>query len=116
VNTTAISYNVTTPAGRAIQHLLEKSPLADIHADPNGGLEIRDYGDGGRTMIVHPQLSARVSSGEASLLLAVESFAGQSPVKLWWVLQDLDERSKRAFVEAVFIAAGFRGATTVLVP
>lgn len=111
MNTTMVHFNVKDNAGRAIMHVLEKSALADI----GDGLELRQYPDGGRTLIVHPQLSVHVSKGEASLLLAAESLAGLSNVNLLWLLADLDERSKRAIAEAVFIAGGFRGLTMVSV-
>jgi hypothetical protein len=111
MNTTLVHYNVKDNAGRAIEHVLNKSALAEI----GDGLELRKYPDGGRTLIVHPQLSARVSDGEASLLLAVESLAGQGNVNLLWLLNGLDERSKRAIAEGVFIAGGFRGLTMVSV-
>jgi hypothetical protein len=102
VNTTLIHYNVRDAAGRAITHVLEKSALAG-----RAGLEVRDVGGGGRTLIVHPQLSAVVSEGEASLLLAIESIAGQGNVNIFWLLDGIDEPSRRAIAEAVFIASGF---------
>lgn len=112
MSATIVSYNATTPNGRAITHLLEKSALADI----TEGIEVKEHSVGGRTLIVHPQFSARCSQGEAVLLLLVESFAGQSPVVLGFVLEDIDQRSQRAFAEAVVIASGMRGSLTIGVP
>jgi hypothetical protein len=111
MNTTLVHFNVKDNAGRAIIHLRAKSALADI----DEGLETREYPGGGRTLIVHPQLSVHISEGEAALLLAAESLAGASNVNLFWLLDGLDDRSKRAIAEAVFIAAGFSGFTMVAV-
>ena len=112
MNTTLVHFNVRDNAGRAIMHVLEKSALATEVGD---GLELREHSGGGRTLIVHPSLSAHVSKGTASLLLTVESLAGQGNVNLLWMLADIDEPSKRAIAEAVFIAGGFRGLTMVAV-
>lgn len=109
MTTSLIHYNVRNNDGRAIQHLLEKSALADI----TDGMEIREHSGGGRTLIVHPQLASRVSDGEGSLFVILESIAGQGQVNLLWALEQIDERSRRAVAEAVFIAGGFRGATVV---
>lgn len=107
MNTTVVHYNAKDYAGRAIEHLLEKSALADIQH----GLEVRSHTDGGRTLIVHPSFDSWASDGERTLMVAVESLAGAGFVNLRWLLDGLDERSKRAFAEAVLIAGGFRGAT-----
>lgn len=112
MNTTLVHFNVNDRDGRAIMHVLEKSALADVQH----GFELREYPDGGRTLIVHPSFSASPSDGEGSLLVAIESLAGQGNVNLHWLLDCIDERSKRAVAEAVFIASGFRGATYVQVP
>lgn len=109
MSATAVPYNATTPEGRAITHLLEKSALARVIE----GIEVKELSGGGRTLVVHPQFAAVASNGELSLLLAVESIAGLSNVNLSWLLADIDEGSKRAVAEAVLIAGGFRGLTYV---
>ena len=111
-HTTVVNFNVKDAAGRAIMHVLEKSALADV---ADGELVLHEYGGGGRTLVVHPRLSERPSDGEASLLVAIESLAGDGFVNIRWMLAGLDDRSKRAIAEAVFIAGGFRGLTSVAV-
>lgn len=107
-----VHYNVKDPAGRAITHLLEKSALADMQS----GIERRELPNGGRTLILHPSFESWASDGEASLMVAVESLAGDGFVNLRWLLEGIDERSRRAVGEAVLIAGGFRGATMVTIP
>lgn len=104
-----IHFNATTPAGRGILHLLSKTALADVQE----GIELKELAGGGRSLVVHPQREDMLSDGEKSLLLAVESLAGQARVVLLWLLADVDDRSKRAIAEAVLIAGGFRGLTYV---
>jgi hypothetical protein len=112
MTTTVVPYNATTPNGRAITHILTKSALADV----GDGLEVKEHTGGGRSLIVRPPLADHPSAGEATLLLIVESFAGQSPVVLGFALEDIDQRSQRAVAEAVLIASGLRGAVAIEVP
>lgn len=109
---TLVPYNATTPNGRAITHILTKSALADV----DDGIEVKEHPNGGRSLIVHPQFAAWCSQGEGTLLLIVESFAGRSPVVLGFALEDIDQRSQRAVVEAVLIASGLHGTVAVEVP
>ena len=101
MNSTVVHFNVRDYAGRAIEHILAKSALADI----TEGLELREHLGGGRTLIVHPQLAEHVSQGEASLLLTIESLAGEQAVNLRLLLAGIDERCRRAITAAVSIAA-----------
>lgn len=104
-----IHFNTTTPVGRAIVHLLEKSALADIR----DGMELKRQPDGACTLIVHPSLGGHCSKGEESLMCAVESLATSQKVCLSWVLDDIDARSGRALGEAILIAAGVSATTIV---
>lgn len=112
MTTTIIQFNTNDPAGRAIEHLLEKSALADVSEH----LRVEEHAGGGRTVIVDPQFSAYCSVGEASLLLVAESLNSSQKVCLSWILASLDGRSKRAVAEAILIAAGFSGHTMLAVP
>lgn len=111
-----VSFNATTPHGRAILHVLEKSALARTLVDHGGhGIELRRGDRGDCTLVVHPSFAAWCSDGESQLLLFIESLNGQSPVVLRYAL-DVDQPSQRAMAEAMFIAAGIEATTIVGVP
>lgn len=109
---TEVSFNVHTPNGRAITHLLEKSALSRVAE----GLDLAELTGGGRTLSIHPTLEAYCSDGEASLLVVVESLAGTGQrVDLAMVVDQIDDNDSRALGEAILIASGFRGATVLAV-
>ena len=107
-----VAFNATTPHGRAILHVLEKSALAQTLGQDTG-IALRQDGDA-RYLHVDPTFAAWCSDGEAQLLLFVESLNGQSPVVLRFAL-DVDDASQRAMAEALFIAAGIEATTIVQV-
>lgn len=105
-----VHFNVRDHAGLAILHLLGKTPMGR-----GPGIELRELSGGGRTLIVHPSIESSLSRGERSLLLIIESLAGDQSVNLRWVLDDIDYPSRRVVAEAVMIASGIRGATLTMV-
>lgn len=107
-----VSFNATTPSGRAILHLLDKSALADV----TDGIELKTSPFDGRVLVMHPQWEDVCSDGEGALVAFLESLNGQGHVDLRLLIDALDDRSQRACAEALLIATGFRGATIVQVP
>lgn len=106
-----VSFNATTPSGRAILHLLEKSALAD--AD---GIDLETLPFDGRTLYLYPEFEDHPSDGEAAIVTFLESLNGQGSVDLRLLIDSLDERNQRVCAEALLIATGFRGATIMSVP
>lgn len=109
VSAGSIGFNLTTPAGRAVQHLLDRSALAaDRLGDHSlSGWDLVIHEDQGRSLVVHPAYAAWCSDGQAALLLLIESLLGRTPVVLAWVLDALDDEQQRLVMEAVAIASGF---------
>lgn len=98
------SYNVTTPAGRAIDHVLTNTCLA--YAIGNG-LEVKEHSKGGRTLEVDYRFDDILAGGEFHLLVLIESLAGLTPVNLNLLFAGIDAAHAKVVAEAVFIAAGF---------
>lgn len=101
----SIGFNLTTPAGRAVQHLLDRSALAH---DRGTGWDLVTHEDNGRSLVIFRSYDAQASDGQAALLLFCESLLGRSPVVVGWVLDAIDAEQKRLVMEAVAIAAGFQ--------
>lgn len=100
-----VGFNSKTPAGKAIVHILGLTVLGDalgVYTEYVGPPD-----DGGMILTLHPAFEANASRGERTLMLIVESLAGAQNVNLRWALDDLDDESRKAVCEAMFIAAGF---------
>lgn len=110
--TTTIHFDPATPAGRAIQHLLDTA-LAD---QIGSGLQVRlsgphlvHDGEPGRILVIHPSMP-RGDSLEAAggLLMLVESLAGTGAVNLAHLYAVADPNQREAIALAIFIAAGYQ--------
>lgn len=101
----SLGFNTTTPAGRAVQHLLDRSPA--LRNTREQGWDIAVHDDNGRSLVVHPQFAAWCSDGEAALLLFAESLLDRTAVRIGWILDTVDEDERHVILEAVAVAAGF---------
>lgn len=99
-----IGYNVSTPTGRAIGHILTRSALADRK---DAGWEVKEQGNGGRILVIHPVLANWSSDGEGALVALLDSLSGRPGLNLAWLFDALDEPNRRVAVEAIWMAAGF---------
>jgi hypothetical protein len=103
---TIISYNITTPQGRAIQHVLDNTVL--VQQQIAGGLTVSVGVSGGRTVTSHRAFEDVLSGGEAGLLLLIRSLAGQDGhLNLWFLFDSLDEAHRLVVAQAVWMAAGY---------
>lgn len=101
---TVIGFNTTTPPGRAVAHLFDRSALARYR--DRGWTEL-EYAGGGRQITVDTETADQFSAGEKSLLILAESLAGAGSVNVNWLLSDTDDDQHRVIAETMWIAAGF---------